>query len=204
MILRIYVEGGGDHNKALTTECRKGFSEFLSKAGFRGRMPKVIACGGRLEAFKRFRTAQEGSPTDSPLLLVDSESPLSHQSSWTHVQLRPGDLWQRPSNATDDQLHLMVQTMEAWFHCDVDALVGFFGKGFRPNALSSRTEIEEIPKSELLDGLKKATKDCKKGEYSKGGHSFQILAKVDPVKVRSSSPNAERLLTCLDQLSSNK
>lgn len=32
MNVRIYVEGGGDHNKVLDTECRRGFREFFPKS----------------------------------------------------------------------------------------------------------------------------------------------------------------------------
>jgi hypothetical protein len=48
--------------------------------------------------------------------------------------------------------------------------------------------------------MKQATKDCQKGEYSKGQHSFQILALIDPAKVRAASPkHAGRLLDVLDR-----
>lgn len=45
MSVKVYVEGGGDHNKALQTQWRKGFSEFFLRAGLEGRMPAVVACG---------------------------------------------------------------------------------------------------------------------------------------------------------------
>ena len=38
--LRIYVEGGGG---AAGKRCKKAFESFLRKAGFAGRMPKVLA-----------------------------------------------------------------------------------------------------------------------------------------------------------------
>ncbi|WP_156013419.1 hypothetical protein [Thioalkalivibrio sp. HK1] len=47
MKIKIYVEGGGDI-KVLKTKCRKGFRNFFRKAGLDGRMPRVVACGGRL------------------------------------------------------------------------------------------------------------------------------------------------------------
>jgi hypothetical protein len=81
----------------------------------------------------------------------------------------------------------MVQTMEAWFHADKDELQRYYGQGFRPASLSPRLDIENIPKGDLFAGLKGATSNCQKGEYSKGEHSFQILARIDPAKVRTSS-----------------
>jgi hypothetical protein len=94
----------------------------------------------------------------------------------------------------------MVQAMEAWFHADKDALEAFYVRDFRKSALTQRADVEKISKKDLFDGLKRATKDCQKGEYSKGDHSFKILALVDPAKVRDASGYAERLLGHLDRI----
>jgi len=198
--VRIYAEGGGDHNKALQTECRRGFSEFFKKAGLENRMPKVVACGGRQQAYKDFRTAHTNAEEDSfPILLVDSEAAVMVTDPWQHVRSRPGDGWERPKDASNDQLHFMVQTMEAWFHADKKTLEKYYGNAFRANALSARPDIDNIPKADLFAGLERATRDCQKGEYSKGDHSFKILALIDPEKVRAASPvHAERLLSVLD------
>jgi len=91
----------------------------------------------------------------------------------------------------------MVQMMEAWFYADQQTLQGYFGAHFRINALSGRPQIEDISKVDLLRGLTQATRDCNKGEYSKGRHSFQLLALIDPLKVRSASPRASRFLDVL-------
>lgn len=78
MSVRIYVEGGGDHNKALDTECRRGFSEFFRKAGMDRRMPRIVSCGARDVAYRNFRTSHESAGDDDfPMLLVDSEAPVS-------------------------------------------------------------------------------------------------------------------------------
>jgi hypothetical protein len=200
--VKVYVEGGGDHNKALQTECRIAFSKFFEKAGLGGRMPTAIACGGRQQAYKRFRTAQ-GQPRradEFPVLLVDSEAPIVGESSWEHVRKRPGDGWERPQDASEDQIQLIVQAMEAWFYADKGRLEEYYGQGFRVTALSPRLDIESIPKVDLFASLKRATKDCQKGEYSKGEHSFRILVRIDPAKVRTSSPSAARFLNVLDQM----
>jgi hypothetical protein len=198
--VKVYVEGGGNQNKALETECRHGFSEFFMKAGLKDRMPRVVRCGGRQQAYERFRTSHENAgPDDFPILLVDSEAPGVESSSWEHVRLRIGDGWARPQGASDDQIHLMVQAMEAWFHADKGALREYYGQSFRMAGLSQRPDVESIPKSDLFAGLQRATKDCQKGEYSKGEHSFQILARIDPMRVRASSPFVEKLLSVLDR-----
>ena len=202
MTAKVYVEGGGDHNKALSTQCRQGFSEFFQNAGLRGRMPRVVACGGRRQAYDSFRTSHENAgQNEFPVLLVDSEAPVTEAHSWEHVRLRPGDGWECPRGASEDQLHLMVQAMEAWFYADKVALQEFYGSGFRVTALSQRQDIENIPKTDLFGGMQRATRGCPKGEYSKGQHSFQILARIDPAKVRAASHvHAERLLNVLGRV----
>jgi hypothetical protein len=201
--VKIYVEGGGGHNKVLDTACRRGFREFFRKAGLEDRMPSVVACGGRSSAYDSFRTSHENAGNDDfPILLVDSEAPVAALDPWEHVRLRTGDMWQRPVGASPDQLHLMVQAMEAWFHADKGKVQEYYGQGFRLTALIQRTDIDNIPKRDLFAGMKLATSACPtKGEYSKGGHSFEILAIIDPAKVRASSPvHAGRLLDALDRI----
>jgi hypothetical protein len=199
--VKVYVEGGGDHNKALDAACRRGFTESFRKAGLEDRMPRVVSCGGRGGAFNSFRTSHNNAGDYYfPILLVDSEADMAGLDAWEHVGRRDG--WQRPDGASPDQLHLMVQAMEAWFHADKETVQEYYGRGFRPAALSPRPDIDNIPKADLFAGLKAATRACPtKGEYSKGGHSFEILAMVDPGKVRASSPvHVGRLLNVLDRI----
>ena len=92
----LYVEGGGDSG-ALRSRCREGFRTFLEKAGFRGCMPRIVACGGRQSAFDMFRTACESHRT--AVLLIDSEDCVEGTSSWEHLARRPGDGFVAPKNA---------------------------------------------------------------------------------------------------------
>lgn len=200
MRVKIYVEGGGDRNHALSTECRRGFRTLFEKLRYPGPKPAIVACGGRLKAFESFRNEIESGNESYPMLLVDSEAPVTANDPWRHVAERQGDGWKKPLAATAEQLHFMVQTMEAWFYCDPMALVRFYGPKFNEQALRARKDVENIPKVDLFDGLKRATKDCPKGEYSKGRHSFQILASIDPEKIRARSAYAGRLFHCLGQL----
>jgi Domain of unknown function (DUF4276) len=165
-------------------------------------MPRVVACGGRRQTYDSFRTSHDNRRNDElPVLLVDSETEVNHDDPWDHVRSREDDRWQRPQGATRDQLHFMVQTMEAWFYADKEALQEYYGQSFRASALSQRPDIENIPKSDLFDGLRRSTTLCQKGEYSKGAHSYQILTLIDPARIRTSSPNhAGRLLEVLDRV----
>ena len=132
MAVKVYVEGGGDHNKALEIQCRLGFSKFFRNAGLAERMPGVVRCGGRRQAYARFRTSHENAGRDEfAILLIDSEAPVADSSSWEHVRLRPSDGWARPQGASEDRIHLMVQAMEAWFHADKGALREYYGLALR-------------------------------------------------------------------------
>ena len=196
MNLRVYVEGGGDRGE-LKARCRKGFGALFQKTCLKGRLPRVIACGSRGRAFDRFCAAlAKATDDDFIVLLVDSEVPVGQNTGpWQHLKSR--DNWNRPADALDDSAHLMVQCMEAWFLADKEALAGYFGDGFNPNSLPGRLEIEQLSKSEVEQGLKMASRQCKKGRYDKGGHSFGILAELDPGKVTAASPHAKRFFTTL-------
>ena len=119
MRIKIYVEGGGDSNQ-LKRKCRRGFAKFFEQAGFQGKMPKIIACGSRNDAFGDFCTAVRTPTNDEyPLLLVDSEGPViprHYDKPWAHLKER--DFWNQPADTTDEQAHLMVQCMESWFLAD--------------------------------------------------------------------------------------
>ena len=196
MRIKVFVEGGGETN-LLRRKCRQGFSNFFRKAGLEGQMPRIVASGSRREAFNDFRAAVRGAKKDDFIvLLVDSEGPVvAGSNSWQHLKAR--DNWDQPSDATDDQVHLMVQCMEAWFLADKDTLITYYGNGFNQNALPARQDIENIAKNDVLNGLKNATSSVSKGEYGKGQHSFDILAQIDPDKVIVASPQAKRLVDTL-------
>lgn len=194
MRVSIYVEGGGDDD-ALITECRRAFSTFFSNASFKGHMPRIIACGGRNQAFDRFQTAiGKAGKDDFPVLLVDSEGPLT-QKPWLHLKDR--DRWAKPSHATDDHVHLMVQCMETWFLVDRKLLQDYFGSGFVEHRISSHPNVEEIDKQQVYHSLRMATRKSQKGEYAKGKHSFKLLGLQDAAKIGKASPQAGRLLDVL-------
>ena len=199
--IKVFVEGGGNGNKSLKTACRKGFNEFFNKAGLEERVPRTMVCGSRNNAFDDFCTAMDNTgDNDFPILLVDSEDPVSlGDAPWLHLKERDG--WVKPTGATDDQAHLMVQCMEAWFMADKDCVERFFGQGFKRNLLPSQTDIESIPKDDLFDKITNATRNTvTMGKYGKGAHSFELLALIDPQLVQDASPHAKRLLETLERI----
>ncbi len=160
-----------DPKGKLATDCRRGFQSFFKNAGLSGRMPAVVACGSRNDAYDDFCTAVKRLRANTlPLLLVDSEEDFS-TTPWEH--LKDCDDWDRPENATNDHAYLMVQCMEAWFLADHDCLKKYFGQGFAVNSLPGNADVETIPKSTIYQSLKMATRRSEsKGEYGKGKHSL--------------------------------
>lgn len=72
MKAKMYLEGGGD-SKDLHVRCREGFRKLLESTGFKGKMPQLIACGGRDSTYRDFKTAHTSRMADYVAMLVDSE-----------------------------------------------------------------------------------------------------------------------------------
>jgi len=77
------------------------------------------------------------------------------------------------------------------FLADKAALQKYYGQGFKEKSLPGNPNIEEIPKDDVIDGLKAAAGDTAKETYHKTQHGFEILEKIDPSKVRAPSKFAE-------------
>ena len=160
-------------------------------------MPRIVACGGRRQAYEDFCTAL--AQGRRAILLVDSEDPVMVQSPWLHLRQRKGDEWPMPDGSTDDDCHLMVQCMESWLLADRETLRAYFGQGYNGRALPQpENPIESVSRESAYQALVDATKKCKsKSPYTKGGHSFELLSRIDPRKVVSESPWAFRLVESL-------
>ena len=195
MSVRIYVEGG--FQGSTKSDCRAAFRRFFEKA-ILPRSFCVIASGSRNDAFEDFREALKHHPGDYIILLVDSEGPVT-VAPWQHLKNRTGDNWGRPAKASDDQAHLMVQVMESWFLADKHVLTDYYGQGFLPSSLPGQANIELIPKQDIFNSLKDASRKTRKGEYHKTRHGFDILASIDPVRVRAASYHMNRLLAVLER-----
>lgn len=185
MKTKVYVEGGG--RRALNGECRRAFNQFFRKAGIESASIIVEARGARGEAYNAFRS--DSDRDYRRIFLVDGEGPVTAKTAWGHLQQRDG--WSRPKGATDDQCHLMVQVMESWFLADVDALEGYFGRGFNSGSLPKNPNVEEVPKRDVETRLEQAARGTRKGGYRKARDSFEILARLDPAKVRGGRPCGE-------------
>jgi hypothetical protein len=174
----IFVEGGGE-SKELRSRCREGFSKLIEKIGFVGHMPRIVACGGRKNAYDMFNTAMASVGYDEyPILLVDSEDPISSDRPWDHLYI--SDSWGRPVGANDDQAQMMATCMETWIMVDHEALHKVFGSCLLERNLIPVDNLEKRSRQELLEALKSATNNCGRNKgYDKGKRSFQILAELN-------------------------
>jgi len=193
--VRIYVEGG--FQGSTKSNCRKAFRCFLDKVIPPGSF-SVTASGSRSDTFEDFCEALRGHQGDYIILLVDSEE-LVTAGPWGHLQARKGDGWHRPAGAVDDQAHLMVQVMEAWFLADRQVLTDYYGQGFLAGSLPGQPNIELIPKQDVFSALQHASSKTRKGEYHKTKHGFDLLERIDPTRVRAVSNHANRLFAVLQR-----
>jgi hypothetical protein len=187
--IAIYLEGGGDSAEQ-KARLRQGMGDFLSTLRDLARARrlgwKVVACGGRNAAHDAFAHAVTTEPDTFCVLLVDSEdqvtlTPIAH--------LRARDDWAL-SGVHEDQVHLMVRTVESWLVADPDTLARYYGQGFRRHALPAAVDLETVRKVDVAQALEHATRDTQKGRYHKIRHGSDLLSKV------SSDLSQRRCLHC--------
>jgi Domain of unknown function (DUF4276) len=193
---KIYVEGGGE-GKDLKSKCREGFQKFIQASGnFEGRMPRIVACGGRNEAFNDFTTAHKLASKEFVALLVDSEDVVKNvEEPWQHLKLR--DNWGQPTGATNEQVLLMTTSMETWIIADRVTLHNYFGAELQETALPALNNLESKSRKDIFNQLVHATRNCKNA-YQKGERSFDILGKINPSVIKVHLPSLARVITILD------
>lgn len=192
----LYIEGGGTgaDSKEVDIRCRQGFRELLENCGFAAqkRMPRLVACGGRDDAFAVFKIAQRSNAAgDFVALWVDSEDPLANsESAWDHLQAR--DNWTKPAGAVDEQVLFMTTCMETWFVADRVALKAHFGDELQESALTPLNNLENRHRHDVQDQLMHATRNCSNA-YAKGMRSFEILGKLSPATLAHHLPSFVRV-----------
>jgi hypothetical protein len=190
----IYVEGGGtgEQSKDVDIRCREGFRKLLENCGFQGRMPRLVASGGRDTAFDLFKTAMTVSSSSGfAALWIDSEEPLADlESAWKHLNERDG--WAQPAGATDDQVLFMTTCMETWLVADRAALKTHFKDELQDSALPPLNDLESRHRHDVQDNLTHATRKCSNA-YEKGKRSFEILGKLNPAVLEQHLPSFVRV-----------
>ena len=191
----IYMEGGGE-GLGRRAILRDGMDIFLGrlKAATLARLWRwnLVPCGSRGDAFKAFRRAVRGGKGGVIVLLVDSEDPVMAATFREHLERR--DRWTFEF-ASEDRIHLMVQTMETWIVADRAALKAYYGEGLDEHELPGLDELETA--SAVGKALERATRHTGKGEYRKIGHASDLLRRIDPETVRKRCPACRRLFETL-------
>ena len=198
MSARVYLEGGGD-SKEGKVRCREGFRKLFEKCGFSGRMPALVACGARNDAYDDFKTAHANAASDDFIgLLVDSEEPVADvEQAWQHVGQGAVDNWPKPSGAKEEQLMFMTTSMETWIVTDREALKAHFGPRLNESALPAVQDMEKRDRRAILSALQIASRNCP-GPYNKGPKSFELLGKLNPAVLEQHLPSFKRARRILD------
>ncbi|MEY3444608.1 MAG: hypothetical protein RLZZ519_2889 [Bacteroidota bacterium] len=199
----LIVEGAGN-SKADKSRLVEAFSKLLENAGFqRGSKPTIIAAGGRDQALSDFKaTLSERQRPGFPILLVDSEDPVAYKDIsldapvWQHLKNR--DKWEKPHGAENNQVVLMVTSMETWIAADHEVLKKQFKSGFNEKKLPSLLNLESRSRKEVLAALEAATKDCGRDrQYAKGEISFKLIAMLNPATLQQHLPHFQRFIAVL-------
>jgi hypothetical protein len=188
-MVKLFVEGGGPEGTALSIKLRNGFYQFFEKLAVPKQKITVLPKGGRDAAFEDFKTSLDLG--ENAFLLVDSETPFQSPSVWQHLT------WEKPAKATNDNSFLMVQIMESWFMSNETTLQNYFGDGFKTGQYSQST-CHLIRKYTLQKALVRATKLSIRGRYTKGLHSPDLLALINPASL--TCPEALRFITTMKAL----
>jgi len=182
----------GSDSKDVNIRCREGFRKLLEKCGFTGRMPRLVACGGRIAAFDGFRIAHRTNAAGNFTgLWIDSEEPLLDlEATWRHLQER--DQWIRPASAVDEQVLFMTTCMETWFVADRAALQAYFKNTLQVSALPPLDDLENRSRQDVQQRLGHATRNCSNA-YAKGTKSYEILGKLSPAVLEQHLPSFLRI-----------
>ncbi|RCJ21063.1 hypothetical protein A6S26_24975 [Nostoc sp. ATCC 43529] len=193
--------------KETTTGLRPGFIKFFQELydiAAENINIFIVMCGSRRDAYENFKIALQSQPEAFNVLLIDAESSVdSTVTPWEHLRNRTEDHpWILDAvNFEDEQCHLMVQTMEAWFIADIDALRKFYGEEFREDTIlhemARYDSVEKVSKRTLKVWLEAATRRTDKKKYHKTNHAPKLLELLDVAKVRQASPYCDRLFTTL-------
>ena len=192
--IRIYFEG----DDRLRPGFHSLFANLRTAARQRGIRFRLVAGRGQVVRVFINALAEYPAPDTFNILLMDSEGPDRGQ---LRQQLERRSDWRPPSgtSVSDEQIHRMVQVMEAWFLADRDALRHYYGQQFNAQRLPGQpTAVESIPKDDVLRGLTRATERTRKGRYHKTQHAPDLLELVDVGKVRGNAPACARLFATLE------
>lgn len=191
----IYLEGGasGSNSKDLSIRCQQAFHKLLDRMGFKGRKPRLVACGGRGAVYERFCVEHAGHKAGYVAMWIDSEEPMRDiERPWQHLrEVTTVARWETPEGAEDEQVLLMTACMETWIAADRETLRHHYGSCLNESALPPVHDLEGRSRADILERLERATRACR-NTYAKGEGSFTVLAALDPAVLQEHLPSFAR------------
>jgi hypothetical protein len=202
--VRLYIEG--DTKKKGSGNfipLRQGFNEFFSKWAEEENLKITfhsVLCGDRGKAVNFFLNDAPLYAKDLVILLIDTEREKDENKSAKDF-LREDFPNSDFKNVEDWQCQFMAQAMESWFLADKEKLAACYDNKFDEKALGKHKEVEKIPKNDVIEKLKNATKDTSngKGKYDKGESAGKILREIRPQKVLESAPHCKKLFESISK-----
>ena len=198
----IYLEGGarGANSKYVAIRCQQAFHTLLDGMGFKGRKPRLVACGSRGSVYERFCIEHSRQTGGYVALWIDSEEPMADvEKAWKHLrEVTTVPAWHTPAGAEDEQVLLMTTCMETWIVADRENLREHFKQGLNENQLPPLTDLERRLRGDVQDRLERATRECKNA-YAKGERSYAALEGVDPKVLMGHLPSFDRVMRILSK-----
>jgi len=181
---KIYLEGGGDAS-VLRKRYSQAFHSVLDPICGKSK-PRIVAKGGRKEAFDAFKIGLNDSTLDIVFLLIDSEEPIKDiEKTWIHLSNRKEDQWTKPKDANDEHVLFMTTAVETWVLADLKIRGGE----------KIDKSIEKIAKEIVLADLSKVTV----GKYLKSvDEQSKFIERIDPNNL-SALPSFARVRRILQE-----
>ena len=180
MEIRIYFEG----HKGL----RPGFEQLFAslREHAREQRSKIEFIAAK-DGPSGYRKAARSHPKSWIILLKDSEEAMPFDAAVLCQKLGI-------DRSKVKDVFWMVQCMESWFLADPDAVEKYYHhSAFLKSALGGTENVESIPKLEVEDRLKEATRRTSKGEYNKVTHAPELLRQLRPDLVKRRAENCRKL-----------
>ena len=183
-----------------SSQLRRGFSQLFELHVGRARLQRLkvnlIAGGSKMEAIKNFMRYCSRYSESLNVLLVDSDGPVTGTTQYLHNSLHSLSIWGSDTPCSDEQVHLMIQAMEAWFAADPQSLRRHFGRNFNVRALPSPQSAEVVSAADLLTAIRRGLpQNRRRRGYDKVSDGVELLGLIDPDVVSQHCGHFRRLWT---------
>lgn len=159
-----------------------------------------MAGGPRAETIRDFLRYCSIEPSSLNVLLIDSEGPVTDTDKYIRDSLRSLSVWDGGVSCSDEQLHLMVQAMEAWFVADPQSLSRRFGQNYSTRHLPSPESAETVSAADLLTAIRRGLPQSRRRRgYDKVSDGVELLRLIDQGVVSRHCGHFRRLWAFLDK-----